>query len=368
MLDYGTIDDILKSTGNMTVLRNSLNDDSTDTINGVDWFQYNGKTASTLYVSGNSWMGIGENTEHLRIVRRDADLMTLRREEGTLWGSFRFLRVRWEGYSVHGNHIDATRLVWDVIFFDTGDICVSFETVPTNSSYLADSNLVTGAGSISFVPLSGNIISFKPQDETGTTFELKDHAPVFLDPYNRRYLVTDASGALYTVADGALLKMEETELTAEVFETYGVQDIPDGNLLVTLTDPTILYWHDSENHFPDFKATYTGVPIPQVLYSENIDMSDATILGIEKVTADCDDHVLFAVSFDDGESWWGCVDAMWARLSEEKSGMSKAALEAISVDSWAEKAVTGQIKYRFVISGADGYLRSITTDYLNTEE
>lgn len=368
MLDYGTIDDILKSTENMAVLRNSLNDDSTDTIDGVDWFQYNGKTASKLYVSGNSWMGIGENTEHLRIVRRDADLMILRREEGMLWGAFRFLRVRWEGYSVHGNRNEDTRLVWDVIFFDTGDICVSFETIPTNSGYLADSNLVTGAGSISFVPLSGKVISFKPQDETGTTFELKDHAPVFLDPYNRRYLVTDASGALYTVADGALLKMEETELTAEVFETYGVQDIPDGNLLVTLTDPTILYWHDSENRFPDFKATYTGVPIPQVLYSENIDMSDATILGIEKVTADCDDHVLFAVSFDDGESWWGCVDATWARLSEEKSGMSKAALEAISVDSWAEKAVTGQIKYRFVISGADGYLRSITTDYLNTEE
>ena len=76
---------------------------------------------------------------------------------------------------------------------------------------------MTGAGSISFVPLSGNIISFKPQDETGTTFELKDHAPAFLDPYHRRYLVKDASGSLYTVADGALMQMEETELTAEVF-------------------------------------------------------------------------------------------------------------------------------------------------------
>ena len=48
--------------------------------------------------------------------------------------------------------------------------------------------------------------------------------------------------------------------------------------------------------------------------------------------------------------------------------MSKAALEAISVDSWAKKATTGQLKYRFIISGADGYLKSITTDYLNTEE
>ena len=38
------------------------------------------------------------------------------------------------------------------------------------------------------------------------------------------------------------------------------------------------------------KVIYTGVPILQVLYSENIDMLDSTILGIEKVTADCSDR------------------------------------------------------------------------------
>lgn len=369
MFDYGTIDDILSTTENMTILRNnSLQDDGTDTVPGVDWFQYNGKTASSLYVSGNSWIGFGENAEHLRIVRRDADLMTLRREEGTLWGAYRFLRIRWEGYSVHGNRIAETRVVWDCILFDTGDICVYFDTIPTNSNYLAESNLITGNRTIPFTALSGKTISFKSEDDTGRTFSYMDQAPVFLDPYNRRYLITDTKEDLYTIEDGEFLKLSEKELTAEVFETYGVQDIPDGSLLIALEDPTVLYWHDSQNRFPDFKATYSGVPIPQVIYSENIDMSDATILGIEKVTADCDERVLFAVSFDDGESWWSCVDSVWGRLSEEKSGMSKAALESISVDSWAEKAVTGQIKYRFVISGADGYLKSITTDYLNTEE
>lgn len=369
MLDYGTVEDILKSTENMTVIRdNSLNDDGTDVVAGVDWFLFNGNTASTLYISGNSWIGIGINAEQLKIVRRDADLMTLRREEGTLWGNFRFLRVRWEGYSVHGNRNDATRMVWDMLLFDTGDICVSFETIPTNTSYLADSSLVTGAGAISFTPLSGKVINFKPQDESGTAYTLQEHAPVFLDPYNRRYLLSDVTNTLYTVEDGALARLSETELTAEVFETYGVQDIPDGNLLLTLTDPTILYWHDSENRFPDFHVTYSGIPLPQVIYSENIDMSDTTILGIEKVTADCDDYVLFAVSFDDGTSWWGSIEGHWVRLSEEKSGMSKAALESISVDAWAEKATTGQLKYRFVISGMNGYLKSITTDYLNTEE
>lgn len=369
MRDYETVEDILKTTENMAVLRdNSLNDDGTDTITGVDWFQFNGQAASKLYVSGNSWIGIGANAEHLKVVRRDTDLMTLRREEGTLWGAYRFLRVRWEGYSVHGNRVSATRLVWDMLLFDTGDICVSFETVPTNSSYLAASSLVTGTGVISFTPLSGQAISFKPRDEAGAAFVLQDHPPVFLDPYDRRYLITDATGALYTVTDGALERLTETELTAEVFETYGVQDIPDGELMITLTDPAILYWHDSENRFPAFRAVYSAVPLPQVLYSENIDMSDSSILGIEKVTADSDESALFAVSFDDGASWWSCVDRQWAQLSEESSGMSRAALEAVSVDSWAEKATTGMLKYRFIIRGRDGYLRSITTDYLNTEE
>lgn len=369
MLDYGTVEDILSTTANMTILRdNSLQDDGTDTVNGVDWFKYKGNTVSKLYVSGNSWIGFGENTEHLRIVRRDTDLMTLRREEGTLWGIYRFLRIRWEGFSVHGNRIEATRMNWDCILFDTGDICVRFDVIPTNGSYLAESNIITGNGTISFTPLSGKIISFKAQDESGMGFAYQNHAPAFLDPYNRRYLISDAKGDLYTVEEGTLTKLAETELTAEVFETYGVQDIPAGELFISLKDPAILYWHDSQNRFPPFKATYSGVPVPQVFYSENIDMSDSTIIGIEKVICDCDDNVLFAVSFDDGENWWSCVDSVWAKLSEEKSGMSKAALESISVDSWAEKAITGQLKYRFIISGTDGFVRSITTDYLNVEE
>lgn len=369
MHDYGTIEDILSSTENMMVLRNnSLQDDGTDTVTGVDWFVYNKKIASALYVSGNSWVGFCSSTEQLQIVRRDTDLMTLKREEGTLWETYRFLRIRWEGYSVHGNRVEATRMIWELLLFDNGVIGVYFEKIPTNSSYLAESKLITGDGTLSFTAISGKMISFKPKDTEGKGFVYVDHAPVFLDPYNRRYLITDAEHVLYTVSDHTLTKLEETELCAKVFETYGVQDIPDGKLLLSLTDPTILYWHDSQNRFPEFRVKYSGVPVAQVIYSENIDMSDSTILGIEKVTADCADTVLFAVSFDNGGSWWSCIDSRWHRLSEEKSGMSKTALESIGVDSWADMTTTGQLKYRIVLSGADGYVKSITTDYLNTEE
>lgn len=47
--------------------------------------------------------------------------------------------------------------------------------------------------------------------------------------------------------------------------------------------------------------------------------------------------------------------------------MSKSAIEAISSDAWAEKATTGMIKYRFVLSGADGFITSVITNFLNTE-
>jgi hypothetical protein len=367
--DYFSIRDILESTENMTIVRdNSGNDDGTDTLAGVSWFNYSGVAAENIYVNGNSWMGIGTNAEQVKVHRRDCKVWTIRREEGTVYGYYKFLRIRWEGYSQYSVTSEDARLVWDLLLLDTGDIVLRFETVPTNTSYFGESVLVTGGGNIAFTPAAGGMASFIHQDDTGTAFVLSADLPVLLDPYNRRYLVTDADDVLYTVTDGELSRLEETELTAEVFETYGVQDVPDGALLLTLNDPTILYWHDSQNHFPPFTASYTGIPKPQVIYSENIDMSDASIIGVEKVTVDSDDAALFAVSFDDGGTWWSYAGNTWAQLSEEKSGMTKAALEGISTDAWAEKAITGMLKYRIVISGESGYVKSITTDYLNTEE
>lgn len=369
MADYFSIKEVLSNTDNMTIIRDNVgNDDATDTLTGVSWYTYNSVVAENIYVSGNSWMGIGSNAEQVKVCRRDAKVWTIRREEGTIYNYYKFLRIRWEGYSNYGATTEDVKLVWDLLLLDTGDIVLNFDTVPTNTSYLGESMLVTGSGNISFTPVAESTVSFLHQDDTGTAFVLSADLPLLLDPYNRRYLITDAGGTLYTIADGVLTELEETELTAAVFETYGVQDIPDGALLLTLTDPTILYWHDSENRFPPFTATYTGVPKPQTIYSENIDMSDASIIGIEKVTVDANDAALFAVSFDAGETWWAYSSNTWAQLSEEQSGMTKSALEAISTDAWAEKAITGQLKYRIVISGADGYVKSITTDYLNEEE
>ena len=369
MADYVMLEDIFETTENMTILRdNSYNDDGTDMVAGVDWFKFRETTAANFYVSGNTWIGIGQNSEQLKISRRDADLYTLKREEGTLLSNYKFFRIRWEGYSVHGNNNASTRLIWDAIFFDTGDIVLYFIEVPTSASNIGECVLYTKSKNISFSIAKGKTVTFLHQDDVGNEYELSDEPPVFLDPYNRRYLFKDEEGVLYTIADDVLAPLEETELTAELFETHGIPDLPDGNVLLGLKNPTILYWHDSYNRFPDMKISYKGVPKPQVIYSENVDMSDASILGIEKVTCDCDEKCLFAVSFDNGETWLGYVNNNWVKFTEESSGMSKAAIEAISSDAWAEKATTGMIRYRFVLSGADGFITNVITDFLNTEE
>jgi hypothetical protein len=369
MADYFAIKDIFASTDNMVKIRdNSPNDDSTDTLTGVDWFHFNNVVASNIYVNGNSWIGVGTNAEQVKVCRRDAKVYTVSREEGTVYNYYKFLRIRWEGYSQYNVTTDDVKLVWELLLLDTGDIVINVITYPTNTSYIGESSLVVGSTTTAFTPVAGKYITFKHQDATGTAFVLSTDLPALLDPYNRRYLITDADKSLYTVVDGALSKLTETELTAAVFETHGIQEIPNGSLLLTLTDPTVLYWHDSLNSFPPFTASYTGLPKPQVIYSENIDMTDASIIGIEKVTVDADDAALFAVSFDNGTTWWTYTDNTWSQLSEEKSGMTKTALQGISTDAWAEKATTGMIKYRIVISGDSGYVKTITTDYLNKEE
>ena len=100
-MNYNSVEEILSAeTANMTVIRdNSKNDDGTDTVTGVSWFNFKGKVASTIYVSGNSWLGFGASSEHLKVNRRDGAMYYLYREEGTLYNHYRFLKIRFSGYT-----------------------------------------------------------------------------------------------------------------------------------------------------------------------------------------------------------------------------------------------------------------------------
>ena len=102
----------------------------------------------------------------------------------------------------------------------------------------------------------------------------------------------------------------------------------------------------------------------QLVYSQNTEMNDSTILGIESVEIDADENTLFAFSFDGGSTWKAYTEGRWVVLSEETSGMNHESVKTIGTDAWNEAAVDRQYKIRFALREG-GYVNKITVHYLN---
>ena len=133
-MNYNSIQEILSADiNNMQVIRNnSKQDDGTDSITGVSWFSYNGNTVSTIYANGNSYIGFGSSNEHLKVNRLDSAMWYLYREEGTLYNYYKFLKIRWDGYTSYYQTSASYRITYDVILWDTGDISLHMVTIPSS--------------------------------------------------------------------------------------------------------------------------------------------------------------------------------------------------------------------------------------------
>lgn len=178
-----------------------------------------------------------------------------------------------------------------------------------------------------------------------------------------KYLI-QAGDSMFTVTNGVLTAVEGS-VNAELFMTYGVDETPSSDLLVTLTDPVILYWTEADEIEPII-AIVKGVPFtPQTLESEDYDMTHETILGIEKVIVDASDDCLFAVSFDQGQTWKLYAGTAWETLSEGDTGMQPSVLSAIPTEDWNAVATTGRFRFRVTLPSVDSYLNSLVVDYLN---
>lgn len=184
-------------------------------------------------------------------------------------------------------------------------------------------------------------------------------------PYDKKHLIRSGS-TLYTVTDGALTALTETEMSASLFQTYGVDELPDGALLVGLTDPEVLYWQDSTDELPTLTAAVTGTPpVPQVVVTDVQDMSDPSILGIESVTVVASADVLFALSFDDGATWKASNGTQWVTLDTENAGMTAETFQNISLEMWAEVVTSTVYRLRFVLMDTTSYMTSVVIHYIN---
>ena len=198
---------------------------------------------------------------------------------------------------------------------------------------------------------------------SNSTF-LRDYFITNYDPNIRpaylKYLVRD-NDTIYTVSDGALTEVTGT-INSELFMTSGVDTIPDGALLTTLSAPEVLCWTDAET-LPTLTATVTATPIGQYI-SKVIDMSDESISGINNVTVECAGTPWFSCSFDGGTTWKEYSGGAW--IDVESYGMTEETIEAITSDEW--NSVTDGLSsfvMRVLLRSSSDSLTSLKVEFLN---
>lgn len=145
MADTVSFDSLLNTTAGMTaIVNNKKHDDDVVSVTGVDWFTYAGKTASTIYVSGNNFIGFGQNAEQLKIWRRDGAVYYIYRQEGTLTSGKRFLKIRVEGYVYYSSTSSSYALKYEVFLIEGQTLFINVVQRPTSSSYTGTSSITDG--------------------------------------------------------------------------------------------------------------------------------------------------------------------------------------------------------------------------------
>lgn len=145
MADTVSFDSLLNTTAGMTaVVNNTKHDDDVVSVTGVGWFTYAGKTTSTIYVSGNNFIGFGQNAEQLKIWRRDGAIYYIYRQEGTLTSGKRFLKIRVEGYVYYSSTSSSYALKYEVFLIEGQTLFINVVQRPTSSSYTGTSSITDG--------------------------------------------------------------------------------------------------------------------------------------------------------------------------------------------------------------------------------
>ncbi len=166
--------EMVNTADGMQVIRSDKNDDGTDTVDGVDWFKFNGITADKLYISGNNWIGFGTSSEQLKICRRDGTVWNLYRLETALDSGLKLLKIRVEGYTYYsGSGEHESQIKYELFLFGNGDMYLNMIQSPVStSSYAGASSLICNSKTTD-LSLNGAteespvLVTFLHQDDSG---------------------------------------------------------------------------------------------------------------------------------------------------------------------------------------------------------
>lgn len=180
----------------------------------------------------------------------------------------------------------------------------------------------------------------------------------------KEFLLKSGSN-LYTIKDGALVSLGDVEIQADLFlKNAFSQSEMNVELIKKLVNPSIYRWNPTE--YRTMSALITAQPFPQTIITNDIDISDKTITGIEKVTAEYtgDPHV--ACSFDGGTTWKLYNGTAWVVLSETETGMTMETLLAITTESWTQILQgLASFKMRFTLANKEDTVTNIVINFTN---
>ena len=178
-----------------------------------------------------------------------------------------------------------------------------------------------------------------------------------------KYLIQDST-TTYTVENGKLKDLKTLELTSSLFQEQGITSPPESDILISLSNPDVCAW--SPESSPKIQAHVTATPTAQSVITEEIDLTDPSITGIEKITTEYEGNPHIACSFDSGTTWKSYSNNEWVVLSEGDTGMTMTTFLEITSDEW--NTVTSGLDgfmIRFSLSDVNDILTNIKIDFTN---
>lgn len=335
----------------MDVIRNNSNsDEGVDSFQAPAWLKWNGVPVDTIYVSSNSYIGLGQDAEMIKVNRTDAANYYVYKKEAD-----EYVKIRWVGYSKYNETSEAYSLIYDVYLWKNEDISIAFRNIPT--SYDTGDKIV---GNTSFnMDKASPFIHFKKLPEG---YEVNYTPTILLD--TAKYLLRRGP-SIYKLAEGQLVVVDG-EYNGNLFNVHGMTTSEMGDLssLTAGGDFEVLLRIEGENLKTPSANIIGTATAPQVIKTNDYDMSHSSILGVEKAQAAASPGVLYAVSFDSGATFKVRNNNEWVNIVEDSSGMTADVLTAITQAEWGE-VTTEKFSYKLVLPTIDDYFDNLIMDYLN---
>lgn len=189
-------------------------------------------------------------------------------------------------------------------------------------------------------------------------FEFSGILPIY-------FLVKDGNN-LYTFNNNNELELLSTKsLTATTFYSYGVNSLPYNlKSLLTLTNPQVVYWWNSNTELPGYKITIYGYPvIPQIIYTDQYARPD-TATQIRGIDIDAYGDILYAFQFDNEDTWEVFLNGLWVPIDKEDAGIDKNAVQEIPLTGWASKQQYKKIKIRCALTNQYAAITTILIKYM----